>query len=1141
MSDINIEDIQTQAAIEFDGIIRHLPDGFVPIHGNDAAGKRLPVRWARTDDLDGWLAAVTGLVNDGAVNIYGGGNPRVAIPSNPNSQGGAADIAGIRLVFVDLDVAKDGGYLPDHATANRVAAEVEAAMGLPAAYVNATPGGQHRLYLMAEDITPHTLARIGATFEELLAEAGYEMDKGTTKDIVRSPRYAGALHSKNGSEPTLVTNLTPTTTPVDPATLVLREVATKGDGSLVAAPAGSSISDQFAAAVPMSKVLPAWGFSDAQKADQWRGEWPGATSEVKATTRFPERVNRDRPEPVGRALILSAHMASDLGVANATQPFGAFDWLLGYVTKQGVTDSRRAFAIAAGVAEHWMASDDPTEFVEWLVAEPPLTELQTMARSAQPQWPDVSPYWKDRLAYRGVSPDMATLRGYREFKLDETADRDELVKLGTSVAVLDWLREYGGKANTVLAIPTRDLAGNVTYTFRTSQWGWTGTRAEYAVDTTTVTRESINDTTIPLVLASTGRELPTYPTDSDGNDAPLLTGHTGMAQVIVDSIATAALNEDIKLAVLGVNSWSSLLSKPGEDGHREARLKGDLRKVPLRGRTVYLVGREDWRFEPGLVDLMCELRALGATPLVIDTPAERATARMVAHFGGTYTMADALASGNHALAELMTDAYAYDRAKWEATPVEDDDAALVNRLLQSLRLWPVVAFDPEMKRWLRDDGLRLVATTEAPTRWAWQALERSLAAPTRLGISIKASTPSTGRVEALLRALRGVSEIHRPLSEADSNPRELHCANGVVNLVTGTLRPRMTGENNRLNTGLNYNPAATASRFERFLGEFFIGHTRSTDPTNESAERVDNAAACAEWLQSLLGTAATGEVVEKFPLVVGRGSDGKSVLEHAVMQALGEYAAKAPSSMYTGQAGRFDTMRYRGARLVSSSETPAGATMDTAVMKAMSERGYIAGEVKGGEHVSFEATHLPMLLTNHLPKLKDTGDGVQRRVIVITARLNLSKDERDAGLPNRLRSEAAGILRWLVAGAMRHYAYMAANGGRLLLDQLPPSIEDDTAAYFADNDVVGSFIKQFTDPMPCSTVHEAFAAYQEQEGLMQWSRQAIGNALLERGVTKRKVTGIWTYFWPVKREALTPATPTPTPAPVTGMVALGAA
>ena len=562
--------------------------------------------------------------------------------------------------------------------------------------------------------------------------------------------------------------------------------------------------------------------------------------------------------------------------------------------------------------------------------------------------------------------------------------------------------------------------------------------------------------------------------------------------------------------------------------------------APLRDRRVYLVGREDWGHEPGLVDIMAELRERGAEPLVIDTPTTRKTARLVANFGGTYTVADALASGNHTLAQLMAEAYDYDRAKWESTPVSDDDAALVERLLGHLRLWPEVAYDPDQRRWLQDNGRALVATQEAPTRWAWRALERSLATPECLGVRLRHTTLSTARVEALLRALRGVSEIHRPLSEADANPRELYCANGVVNLVTGTLRPRRMGENNRLNTNIAYDEHATAPRWGSFLTEFFTGHTKpdldASDPSE--AEELDNAVEVARWLQSLLGTAATGEVVEKFPIIVGRGSDGKSVLEGAVMSALGSYATKAPSSIYVGKAGRFDTVRYRGARLVSSSETPQGATMDTATMKAMSERGPIPGEIKGGEHITFESTHLPLLVTNHLPKLRDTGDGVQRRVLVISARLNLSAEQRDAGLPNRLRAEAPGILRWLVAGAMRHYAYLRDSEGRLLLDQLPPSIEADTEAYFMDNDIVGTFLKQaeFEDGVSCSLVHAAFRTYCTEQELNPWSPQVIKNALIERGAQTRKRKGSYVYIWPPRLK--TTSTPAPQPS---AMVELGQA
>ena len=139
-------------------------------------------------------------------------------------------------------------------------------------------------------------------------------------------------------------------------------------------------------------------------------------------------------------------------------------------------------------------------------------------------------------------------------------------------------------------------------------------------------------------------------------------------------------------------------------------------------------------------------------------------------------------------------------------------------------------YAPEIRTWLVWDGARYAEdVTGEVHRLAKRVVDR-LHAEARF---------ANGRRDELIRAwlrfqtaarLRAIVELATTepavpvmMKELDADPWALNCANGVVDLRTGELRPHDPAELHTKLVPVDYEPAATAPVWQRFLGEVFAG------------------------------------------------------------------------------------------------------------------------------------------------------------------------------------------------------------------------------------------------------------------------------------------------------------------------------
>ncbi len=285
--------------------------------------------------------------------------------------------------------------------------------------------------------------------------------------------------------------------------------------------------------------------------------------------------------------------------------------------------------------------------------------------------------------------------------------------------------------------------------------------------------------------------------------------------------------------------------------------------------------------------------------------------------------------------------------------------------------------------------------------------------------------------------------------EWDLDPMILGCKNGVIDLITGELRPGKPADYIKAIAPTEWQGIdAAAPTWKRFLNEIF-----------------DNDIDLINYVQRLFGYAITGKVTEhKFPIFYGKGRNGKGTLFETLKFVLGNLAGPVQAELLLESyrpkqsgAPTSDIMALRGKRLVWASETKEGKSLDIGKLKWLTGGDTRIGRAVFGKHeVTYSPTDTLFLLTNHKPHAPSDDYSTWQRIQEVPFNLSFvdspkAKFERlrDPDLPTKLKEEASGILAWLVEGAME----WTVQGLKP-----PTTVIAATQQYKEDEDVIAHFI-----------------------------------------------------------------------------------
>lgn len=361
-------------------------------------------------------------------------------------------------------------------------------------------------------------------------------------------------------------------------------------------------------------------------------------------------------------------------------------------------------------------------------------------------------------------------------------------------------------------------------------------------------------------------------------------------------------------------------------------------------------------------------------------------------------------------------------------------------------------------------------------------------------------------ITAAIKLARSSVAMSVQTGALDQHHMLLSCDNAVIDLRTGAA---MAPDPFKLMTHrahVEYDSTAQCPRWERFVFEVFGGHLEMI-----------------RYVQKVLGYCLTGDTREELAFIfVGGGANGKSTLLNTVQMLMGDYAQRLPSSalmVHRGASGGTgptpEIARLRGARLAVTSEVATGRQLDEELLKNLVSQDPIAARFMRQDTFQFLPTHKLVFALNHLPTIASGDHGTWRRLRVIPFNCTFEGENKDAGLSEKLKAEAPGILNWLIAGCLRWQEEGLKE---------PDAVKVRTAEYRTDLDIVGQFLAEACymgkDDKPehrgsyktaAALLYQSYRRYCGLYGLPWVSARIFGEDLKTRGLHKVRTAAGFTY------------------------------
>ena len=253
------------------------------------------------------------------------------------------------------------------------------------------------------------------------------------------------------------------------------------------------------------------------------------------------------------------------------------------------------------------------------------------------------------------------------------------------------------------------------------------------------------------------------------------------------------------------------------------------------------------------------------------------------------------------------------------------------------------------------------------------------------------------------------------------------------------------------------------------------------------------------YLQRFAGYALTGSVREHaFVFGYGSGANGKGVFTGALQGALGDYAITVPTDvLMVSRTERHPTelARLRGVRLAIGSEIEVGRMWAESRIKALTGGDRIAARLMRQDFFEFDPRFKLFVVGNHKPSLRCVDEAIRRRLHLVPFAVTIPPRDRDPALPQKLRAEWPGILRWAIEGCVK---WREAG-----LDP-PESVRVATSEYLANEDAMERWTQERSerDPNAGELAKHLYADWKhwaDDNGEFKTSQKRFSQDLAEKG------------------------------------------
>jgi P4 family phage/plasmid primase-like protien len=358
---------------------------------------------------------------------------------------------------------------------------------------------------------------------------------------------------------------------------------------------------------------------------------------------------------------------------------------------------------------------------------------------------------------------------------------------------------------------------------------------------------------------------------------------------------------------------------------------------------------------------------------------------------------------------------------------------------------------------------------------------------------IRLKLKRTGFKESAMKECRELFLDEKLALMLDENKNLIAFENGIFDTVTMEFRDGKPEDYISFSTKITYDPEKHYSTHECWaeMDKFL----RSILP-NENVRRY--------FLRHLSTCLNGGNEAQKFHILTGSGSNGKSMLMNLMATSFGEYCCKAPISLLTQQRNKSaaaapELVRMKGRRFVTMQEPDEQVPLNTGLMKELASCEKItARDLYAGskQMIDFDIQARFHLACNEKPKVNTTDGGTWRRLVVIDFPMKFVAEPHG---PNELPMDES-IVRKVVSEewATCFMSYMIAlykegNGWRKLTP--PMEVMAYTNEYKEESDVIARFLREYVHSPetaigdPDAPIPDAISWPSVSTTFQEWKRQ----------------------------------------------------
>ena len=427
----------------------------------------------------------------------------------------------------------------------------------------------------------------------------------------------------------------------------------------------------------------------------------------------------------------------------------------------------------------------------------------------------------------------------------------------------------------------------------------------------------------------------------------------------------------------------------------------------------------------------------------------------------------------------------------EAIPARNTDQGNAERLVarhgKSLRYvhpwgkWLVW----DGKRWKIDDTGGVLRYAKDTVRAMFHEADPSDESPIDRELAKHAMrSEAKERIKAMIALAQSEPGIPLLPDQLDADPWLLNVLNGTIDLRSGELREHRRKDLITKIAPVEYDPEASAPRFERFMREVLV------------EDRL------VKFVRRFAGYSLTGSTRERvFAILWGRGKNGKTTLIELLRAVLGDYAANTDVEtvlvrQYSGVGN--DVAALRGARFVSAAEVEQGRVLAESKVKNLTGSDTVTARFLFAEPFDFRPEFKLWLSTNNKPIIRGTDDAIWDRIRLIPFTRRFEGEKADAELLEKLRAELPGVLRWIVEGCQE---WQREGLGE------PKEVATATAGYRAEMDTLAAFIEEccVTNPgvwVEFKHLWAAWTSWCEESNETPGNKRRFADLLTERGYEK---------------------------------------